>query len=99
MTPFLPAMLLSVALIAGCAATPDSAGDASIENAVVARIAEEPRIGLAQLTVREAGGVVTIAGFVSSLEQMRLLDEIVADVESMDGVRRVESQVTTNSRS
>ena len=90
------ASLLSgaILLVAGCV-TSQGGSDPSIVDQVRLRISQEPRITVAKLQVREENGAVSVAGFLDSLEQQRLLGEILADVRNFDWVTSVEDATTT----
>jgi len=86
----------SALLMAGCA-TSESAADRSIEEQVRARIAEERRISPVQLHVREENGVVSITGFIDTLEEQRQLNEAIADVRGFEGVVSVKNETIRRS--
>jgi|GEM_PF-2931167 len=87
------ALAATLALSAGCAAL-SGTGEGDLHGAVVQRLALEPRVDQSRLTVRERNGVVSIGGFVSTLEEQRGIDQAVADIRELEGVRRVDVNVS-----
>jgi len=86
-------LLLAAAVAAGCAAVPDTAQGALYAQ-VVQRLSLESDIDQSRLTVREDEGVVSLGGFIDTLEQQQAIDEAAADIAEMDGVRRVDVNVS-----
>jgi len=86
-------LVCALALLGGCATT-STPEEESLHGAIVQRLAQDPRTGLSQLTVREDQGAVSIGGFISTLEEQRALADAIDDIGRMDGVRSVDDAVS-----
>lgn len=82
------AAALGAASLGGCAALdprgdddmPSGSGEIAAE--IEQRLSVHPRLVGSQVTVQESDGTVVINGFADSLEEMRVIEEIVGGYDS-----------------
>ena len=88
----LPALALSAALLGACAGTADIGDPDPLVDAVYQAIRLDPQLGASQVTVRNEGdGVVQLNGFIEDMiDEQSIIDAAM----SVDGVRRVDSNLT-----
>ena len=94
---FLLAASLGAALLAGCAATGDTA---SKEGDLVERVRQElaldPLLNTSRLTFAERDGVLVIGGFAEDLEDMNAIRDTI---EGVDGVTEIQNDVVVQAGS
>ena len=90
----LAALVLGLATVTGCAATGGPAGlaidDAAITTGVKAAINGDPNLKVSELNVETDEGVVQLAGFVSSADDVAAA---VAAARTVKGVRSVRNDL------
>lgn len=88
-------LALGLSLLAGCAATGDApGGDSELVERIRQELALDPLLNSSSITVTERDGEVVIAGFADKLEDIEAIRDVI---ESVDGVRSVENNVTLRS--
>ena len=90
----LPALALSATLLGACAGTADLGDTDPLVDEVYQAIRLDPQLGASQVTVRHQGdGVVQLNGFIEDMiDEQSIIDAAI----SVDGVRRVDSNLTTS---